>query len=37
MVITSNGQPVDAFVQITDIDATSGDTFMAHDAFTVSN
>jgi hypothetical protein len=37
MVITSNGQPVDAFVQITDIDATSGDTFMAHDAFTVTN
>ena len=35
MVVTStNGQPVEAFVQIDDLDQGSGDPFMAHNAFT---
>lgn len=35
MVVTStNGQPIEAFTQITVIGSDSGDTFMAHNAFT---
>ena len=33
MVITSNGQPIQAFVQIDDLDQSTGDPFMAHNAF----
>jgi hypothetical protein len=34
IVSSTNGQPIEAFVQITQIGATSGDTTMAHNAFT---
>lgn len=35
MVVTStNGQPIDAFVQLTNINNPAGDSFMAHDGFT---
>jgi hypothetical protein len=34
LVVTSSDQPIDAFVQLTDVSGRSGDTFMAHNAFT---
>ena len=37
VVESTNGQPIDAFVQLTDISGLAGDTFMAHNAFTVDN
>lgn len=34
LVVTSSDQPIDAFVQLTDVSGRAGDTFMAHNAFT---
>lgn len=34
LVVTSTDQPIDAFVQLTDVSGRAGDTFMAHNAFT---